>query len=46
MAEDKKKPIAPDTFQRGSQVPTQNTVPPMPKVKPPAPPKESSKKEK
>ena len=35
MAEDKKTPKAPNTFERGSQVPSQNKVPPMPAVKPP-----------
>ena len=35
MAEDKKTPKAPNTFERGSQVPSQNKVPSMPAVKPP-----------
>ena len=36
MAEEKKTPKAPNTFERGSQVPSQNKVPSMPAVKPPA----------
>lgn len=41
MAEDKKTPKVPTTFERGSQVPSQNKVPKMPTVKSPAPtPKE------
>lgn len=36
MAEDKNTPKVPTTFERGSQVPSQNKVPAMPAVKPPA----------
>ena len=36
MAEEKKTPKAQNTFERGSQVPSQNKVPAMPAVKPPA----------
>ena len=36
MADDKKTPKVPTTFERGSQVPSQNKVPKMPQVKPPA----------
>lgn len=36
MPEDRKNPKVPNTYIRGSQIPSQNKTPKMPSVKPPA----------
>ena len=46
MHDNNEKPKVPTNFERGSNIPTQNKVPPMPNVKPPAKSKNFENKKK